>query len=182
MKFSSIVPSQDLQDELGLGALGFEVAVWAVSNSESEKRKPYRKWSRKVHDWKVCYHQWSRCCCKKIWIKESTSQWKYRKRVLCHVQSRVRKCQKRKTSHLNVLLRGRPLLLESLDQMVQKSLLALRSWGGLITSVMRYPLLKLFFSILYLTPIEIIFTIYNFIDIILITFAIETNQNRWMVI
>ena len=27
MKFSSIVPSQDLQDELGLGALDFKVAV-----------------------------------------------------------------------------------------------------------------------------------------------------------
>ena len=27
MKFSSIVPSQDLQDESGLGALDFEVAV-----------------------------------------------------------------------------------------------------------------------------------------------------------
>ena len=45
MKFSSIVPSQDLQDESGLGALDFEVAVSAVSNSKSEKRKPYRKWS-----------------------------------------------------------------------------------------------------------------------------------------
>ena len=32
-----------------------------------------------------------------------------------------------------------------------------------------------FFSILYLTSIEIIFTIYNFVYIVLITFAIETN-------
>ena len=31
------------------------------------------------------------------------------------------------------------------------------------------------FSILYLTSIEIIFEIYNFIYIVLITFAIETN-------
>ena len=45
MKYSSVVPSQDLQDESGLGALDFEVAVSAVSNSKSEKRKPYRKWS-----------------------------------------------------------------------------------------------------------------------------------------
>ena len=36
---------QDLQDESGLAALDFEVAVSAVSNSESEKRKPYRKYS-----------------------------------------------------------------------------------------------------------------------------------------
>ena len=45
MKFSSIVRSQDLQDEPGLGALDFEDAVSAVCNSKSEKRKPYRKWS-----------------------------------------------------------------------------------------------------------------------------------------
>ena len=44
MKYSSVVPSQDLQDESGLGALDFEVAVSAVSNSKSEKQKPYRKW------------------------------------------------------------------------------------------------------------------------------------------
>ena len=45
MKFSSIVRSQDLQDKPGLGALDFEVAVSAVCNSRSEKRKPCRKWS-----------------------------------------------------------------------------------------------------------------------------------------
>ena len=32
-----------------------------------------------------------------------------------------------------------------------------------------------FFSILYLTSIEMILTIYNFTYIVLITFAIETN-------
>ena len=37
--------------------------------------------------------------------------------------------------NLNVLPRGRPLLLGSLDKVVQKFLLALRSRGGLITSV-----------------------------------------------
>ena len=42
MKISPIVPSRDLQDESGLVALDFEVAV---SNSKSEKRKPYGKWS-----------------------------------------------------------------------------------------------------------------------------------------
>ena len=45
MKISPIVPSRNLQDESGLVALDFEVAVSAVSNSKSEKRKPYRKWS-----------------------------------------------------------------------------------------------------------------------------------------
>ena len=95
--------------------------------------------SRKVQDWKVSCHQWPRCCCKKIWIKEPTSQWKYRKRVLCHVQRRARESQKRKTSHCTkskcFTERGCLLFLGSLDQMVQKFLLALRIRGGLITSV-----------------------------------------------
>ena len=45
MKFFSMVPLQDLQDESGLGALDFKVAVSAVSNSKSETWKPYLKWS-----------------------------------------------------------------------------------------------------------------------------------------
>ena len=45
MEFSSIVPSHNLQDELGVGTLNFEVAVSALSNSKSEKWKPYQKWS-----------------------------------------------------------------------------------------------------------------------------------------
>ena len=45
MKFSSIVPSQDLEYEPGLGAVNLEVAVPAVSDSKSEKRKTYQKWS-----------------------------------------------------------------------------------------------------------------------------------------
>ena len=32
-----------------------------------------------------------------------------------------------------------------------------------------------FFAILYLTSIEMIFTVYNFIHTVFITFAIETN-------
>ena len=45
MKFSSVVPSQDLEYEPGLGAVNLEFAVPAVSDSKSEKRKTYQKWS-----------------------------------------------------------------------------------------------------------------------------------------
>ena len=58
MKFSSIVPSQDLQGESGLGALNFEVTV-SVTSKLRETRN-MRKWetkavpkmvkSRKVHN------------------------------------------------------------------------------------------------------------------------------------
>ena len=34
MEFSSIVPSHNLQDELGMGTLNFEVALSALSNSK----------------------------------------------------------------------------------------------------------------------------------------------------
>ena len=44
-----------------------------------------------------------------------------------------------------------------------------------MTLIFREFFLFVFFSILYLTSSEIIFTIYNFIYIVLITFAIETN-------
>ena len=40
-----MVPSQDLEYEPGLGAVNLEVAVPAVSDSKSEKRKTYQKWS-----------------------------------------------------------------------------------------------------------------------------------------
>ena len=53
-------------------------------------------------------------------------------------KAEIEKARKEKrpiAPNLNVLPRGRPLLLGSLDQVVQKFLLALRSRGGLITSV-----------------------------------------------
>ena len=46
---------------------------------------------------------------------------------------KARKEKRPMVPNLNVLPRGRPLLLGSLDQIVQKFLLALQSRGGLIT-------------------------------------------------
>ena len=75
MKFSSIVPWQDLQDESALSALDFEVAVLAVSNSKSEKQKPYRKWSSQKYFTigKYVAINGPTAAAKKIWIKELTS-------------------------------------------------------------------------------------------------------------
>ena len=76
MKFFSIVPSQDLQVELGLGAIDFENAVSAVSNSKSEKRKPHRKWSSKERFTIGNYAAINdpAAAAKKLWIKESINQ------------------------------------------------------------------------------------------------------------
>ena len=55
---------------------------------------------------------------------------------MCKAELEKARKEKRPTApNLNVLPRGRPLLLGSLDQVIQKFLLALRSRGGLITSV-----------------------------------------------
>ena len=75
MKFSSRVPSQDLQDESGLGALNFEVAVSAVSNSKSEKRKPCQKWSSQERFTIENYAAiMAPLLQKQIWIKDPTNQ------------------------------------------------------------------------------------------------------------
>ena len=101
MKFSSIVPSQDLQDESGLGAINGPAAAAKKFGSKSRP------------------------------INESTV------RGFCAMYKaeleKARKETRPTAPNLSVLPRGRPLLLGSLDQMVQKFLLALQSRGGLIT-------------------------------------------------
>ena len=60
-------------------------------------------------------------------------------------KAELKKARKEKrpiAPNLNVLPRARPLLLRSLDQIVQKFLLALQSRGGLITSVIAVSVAK----------------------------------------
>ena len=119
MKFSSIVPSQDLQDESALSALDFEVAVLAVSNSKSEKQKPYRKWSSQkcfTIGKYVAINGPTAAAAKKIGLKsrrviESTV------RGFCAMyKGELEKARKEKcpiAPNLNVLLREPPFLLGS---------------------------------------------------------------------
>ena len=63
--------------------------------------------------------------------------------AMCKAElEKVRKEKRPTAPNLNVLPKGRPLLLGSLDQMVQKFLLALLSIGGLITSVIAVSVAK----------------------------------------
>ena len=134
MKFSSMVPSQDLEYEPGLGAVNLEVAVPAVSDSKSEKRKTYQKWSSQERFTIGKYAAINDpTAAKKIWIKKPT-------RVLCHVQSRARESQKRKTSYCA------KSKCFTRDHMVQKFLLTLRSRGVLITSVIAVSVAKAFIA------------------------------------
>ena len=107
-----------MQDESGLDARDFEVAVSAVSNSKSEKQKPYREWSSQK--------SFTTAAAKKIVSKsrpviESTIRGFY-----AMYKGELEKARKEKrpiAPNLNVLLREPPFWLGSLDQMFQKFLL-----------------------------------------------------------
>ena len=139
MKFSSMVPSQDFLDKSGLGAPDFEVAVSAVSNSKNEKRKPYRKWSsQEMFTIGKCAAINGPAPSAKTFGLKGRSVNESTTREFCAMyKAELKKSRKEKTSHCakSNLPRGRPLLLRSLNEMVQMLLLALQSRGGLITSV-----------------------------------------------
>ena len=115
MKFSSIAPSQDLQDKSGLGALNFEVAVSAVSYPRSEKRKPYRKWSSQER-FTIGKHaaiNGPAAAGKKIGSKRQPVNESAVRGFCAMYKAEPEKARKEKrpiAPNLNVLPRGRPLL------------------------------------------------------------------------
>lgn len=139
----------NVQGESGLGSLDYEAAVEAASNSEkqSKKRKPYQKWTseERFKIGKYAAINGPVATARKFGsnsrpINESTV------RVFCKMyKAELKAASKEKRSvetKLAVLPRGRPLLLGSLDQMVQRFLLAVRSRGGLITSAIAVSVAK----------------------------------------
>jgi len=122
---------RNFQDESGLGSLDYEVAVGAASNSEkqNEKRKPYQKWTseERFKIGKYAAINGPVATARKFGsnsrpINESTV------RGFCKMyKAELKAASKEKRSvetKLAIQPRGRPLLLGSLDQMVQKFLLA----------------------------------------------------------
>ena len=117
-----------MQDESGLDARDFEVAVSAVSNSKSEKQKPYREWSsqKSFTIGKYVAINGPAAAAKKFGLKsrpviESTVRGFY-----AMYKGELEKARKEKrpiAPNLNVLLREPPFWLGSLDQMFQKFLL-----------------------------------------------------------
>ena len=94
--------------------------------------------SRKVHNWKVCCHQWPHCCKKKFGSKSRPVNESTVRGFCAMYKAELEKARKEKcpiAPNLNVLPRGHLLLLGSLDQMVQKFLLTLWSRGDLTASV-----------------------------------------------
>ena len=119
-----------MQDESGLDARDFEVAVSAFSNSKSEKQKPYREWSsqKSFTIGKYVAINGPAAAAKKFGLKsrpviESTVRGFY---AMYKGELEKARKEKRPTApNLNVLLREPPFWLGCLDQMFQKFLLAL---------------------------------------------------------
>ena len=99
MEFSSIVPSHNLQDELGMGTLNFEVALSALSNSkvrnESRTKNGQIKEGSQLESMlpSIASLLQKKFGSKSRPVNEGTV------RGFCVVQSRARESQKRKTSH-----------------------------------------------------------------------------------
>ena len=99
MEFSSIVPSHNLQDELGMGTLNFEVALSALSNSkvrnESRTKNGQIKEGSQLESMlpSMASLLQKKFGSKSGPVNESTV------RGFCVAQSRARESQKRKTSH-----------------------------------------------------------------------------------
>ena len=110
-----------------------------ATSTTSAKRKNYRKWSDKErYDiGKYATLHGAVPAAKKFGTKEKPLNESSARRFakLYQVELAAARKQDREVSKgLKILPRGRPLLLGSLDQMVQKFLLALRSKGGMVSS------------------------------------------------
>lgn len=134
------------------GAVDFEAAVGIASNSKNpEKRKSYRKWSSQerftIGKYAAIYGHTAatrKFGSKSRPINESSA------RGFCKLyHEEIKTAKKEKQSietKLAVLPRGRPLLLGSLDQMVQKFIFAVRNRGGLITTAIAISVAKALIS------------------------------------
>ena len=127
-----------MQQQSGLGVLDHEACVEATSKIPS-KRKSYQKWSDKErYDiGKYASLHGPVPAAKKFGTKEKPLNESSARRFAKLYQEELARAKKQNcevSKGLKILPRGRPLLLGSLDQMVQKFLLALRSRGGLVSS------------------------------------------------
>ena len=111
----------------------------AITNITSNRPKNYRKWSEKE-----CYEirkyaaiHGSRAAERKFHTKEKPLSESNARRFSKLYKEEISKAQKNNrdvNGNLSVLAHGRPLLLGSLNQMVQRFLLSFRRTGGLISS------------------------------------------------
>ena len=111
----------------------------ASTNSTSNRPKNYRKWSEKerYEIGKYAAINGSRAAERKSHTKEKPPSESNARRFSKLRKEEISKAQKNNSDvnrNLSVLPRGRPLLLGSLDQMVQRFLLSLQRTGWLVYS------------------------------------------------
>ena len=127
-----------MQPQSGLGVLDYETCVEATSKIPS-KRKSYQKWSDKErYDiGKYASLHGPVPAAKKFGTKKKTLNESSTRRFAKLYQEELATAKKQNVKSckgLKILPSGRPLLLGSLDQMVQKFLLALQRRGRLVSS------------------------------------------------
>ena len=138
---SSTLKPPNFQSESGLGTLDYEASIQAIANSAatSKKRKSYNRWSDKdrfnIGKYAAVYG--ATAAAKKFATEDRPLNESSTRRFSALYKEELKKSKKDERdprTELAVLPRGRPLLLGSSDQMVQRFLLALRSRGGVVSS------------------------------------------------
>ena len=125
--------------ESGLRVMDYRTCSEASTNTTSNRPKNYRKWSEKerYEIGKYAAINGSRAAERKSHTEEKPPSESNARRFSKLCKEEISKAQKNNSDvnrNLSVLPRGRPLLLGSLDQMVQRFLLSLRKTGGLVFS------------------------------------------------
>ena len=119
--------------------LDYQASVQAIADStNSKKRKSYCRWSHKdrFQIGKYAAVHGTSAAAKKFATKDKPLNESSARRFSALYKEEIKKAKKDKRDpkkELVPLPRGRPLLLDSLDQMVQRCLLALRSQGGVVS-------------------------------------------------
>ena len=123
----------------GLGVMDYGACSEASTNITSNMPKNYRKWSEKecFEIGKYAAIHRSRAAERKSHTKEKPLSESNARRFSKLYKEEISKAQKNNRDvnrNLSLLPRGRPLLLDSLDQMVQRFLFCLGRTGGLVSS------------------------------------------------
>ena len=129
--FSLLLDQQSARLESGLGVMDYQSCSEASTNITSNRPKNYKKWSEKerYEIGKYAVIHGSRAAERKFHTKEKPLSESNARRFSKLYKEEISKAQKNNRDvnrNLSVLPRGRPLLLGSLDQMVQRFLLFLR--------------------------------------------------------
>ena len=142
-----LLDQQSVRMESGLGVTDYRACSEISTNITSNRTKNYRKWSQKerYEIGKDAAINGSRAAERKFHTKEKPLSESNARRFSKLYKEEISKAQKSNRDvnrNLSVLPRGRPLLLGSLDHIVQKFLLSLQRTGELVSSAVTISAIK----------------------------------------